>query len=218
MVDPRTYVYMLFLVTCFVISLFNYKNERGLKLISLLLFLSVLTDGVAITIKLLKINNSNHYILYHFFTPLEFTIVAYYYSLHVTNLTVKKCFYAAIIFFCILSSLISFKIVEASKYPSLNNQIFYVLIIIFSVITMLNITPVENKKLFSMAVFWITLGFTIYCSGIFTFNSLYNYLKGKNPALAKDTFNLINSIFNDILYTLISIGFICSKTHKKFLR
>lgn len=218
MVDPRTYVYMFFLVTCFIISLFNYKNERGLKIISLLLFLSVLTDGTAITIKLLKINNSNHYILYHFFTPLEFTLVTLYYSLHINNNGLKKIMYAIIVCFCIISIIISFKMIEISKYPSLNNQIFYVLIIILSVITMLHINPLGNQKLFSKAIFWIALGFTIYCAGIFTFNSLYNYLKIKNPSLAKNTFNLINSIFNDILYTLISIGFICPRNQMKYLQ
>jgi hypothetical protein len=218
MVDPRSYVYMFFLVTCFIISLFNYNNERGLKIISLLLFFSVLTDGTAIAIKLLKINNSNHYILYHFFTPLWFTMVMYYYTRHIGNAAIKKGFYITVVIFCLLSAAISLKLVVVSKYPSLNNQIFYVLIIIASVITMLNINPFEDKKLFAKAVFWVTLGFTIYCSGIFTFNSLYNYLKQKNPLLARDTFNLINSIFNDILYTLISIGFICSRMHRKFLQ
>ena len=216
--DTRVYIYYCFLVACFIISLFNYKNDKGLNLISLLLFLSVFTELLVEIFKYWHINKSNHYILYHLFTPIEYCLVAGYYYCNIKNNLIKKIIVISIILFCIVSALISFNILPTGNYPSLNNQINYVLIIGFSIITLLQINPNTEEKLLFKAVFWIALGFTIYCTGIFFFNSLYNYLNQKNPLVAKGTFNLINSIFNDILYTLISIGFICSRKIKKYSR
>lgn len=214
--DTRVYIYYSFLVTCFLISLFNFKNDKGLKLICILLFFSVVTDGLAISFKLWNINKSNHYILYHFFTPLEYSLLAGYYYLNTHNFFVKKMLLTSIVTFIIISTIISYKFIETGKYPSLNNQICYVLIICFSILTLLNLEPQGKEKLRYKALFWIAIGFTIYCTGVFFFNSLYNYLKQHYPVVAKDTFNLINSIFNDVLYTLISIGLICSKKTKKY--
>lgn len=215
--DLRVYIYYCFLVACFAISLFNYKNDKGLKLISLLLFLSVVTEALVEIFKHWNINKSNHYILYHLFTPIEYTLVAGYYYLNIHSIVIKRALIVSILFFCIISALISFNFLLIGNYPSLNNQINYVLIIASSVVALLQINPNTDEKITHKAIFWIALGFVIYCTGIFFFNSLYNYLKQKNPLIAKNTFHLINSIFNDILYTLISIGFICSRKVKKYL-
>ncbi|MEN9571025.1 MAG: hypothetical protein RL172_2256 [Bacteroidota bacterium] len=214
--DIRIYIYLTFLTTAFIVSLFNYKNDKGLKLITILLLLSVITDFTALIFKIAHINNANHFVLYHLFTPVEFILIGRYYYVNAYKPVIKKVIVSSVIMFFVFSIIVSSFVIPITKYPSLNNQVGYLLLTCISVLILFDLDPESNVPLHQKALFWIATGFTIYCTGIFFFNSLYNYLKDKNPNLAREKFNLINSIFNNTLYTLISMGFLCSKKTKTY--
>ena len=129
--------------------------------------------------------------------------------------SVKKIILSSIILFWIFS-IYTFNNTSLLNFPSVSNSIESFFLIVLSTVTLLTIEPGKEKSIYSVPEFWISLAVLFYFTGTFFFNGAYNYLKSHNLNHARDTFTIINSLFNYLFYILLSYGLICYYRSRKY--
>lgn len=101
-------------------------------------------------------------------------------------------------------------------FPGDNLNLAGTILIIWSIVALFTIKPMENIYIYRLPVFWISVGFLVYYTGNFFHNFIYEYLKASGPDLAEALNDIINKGSNDILYICLSMAFICSDRLTKY--
>jgi hypothetical protein len=210
--DISRYIYLCLLIISFLLSLFAFNKEKRLRFFPFLLGIALITEGITQLIFNSKINFN---FIYHIYIPLEYSLWAGYFYLSIDIQKIKKIILFTIPIFIALSVFISFKIVSWHKFPTLQLNIEGILLVIWAVIAIFTIKVQQNKLIFSLPAFWICIGVLIYYTGIASFMSLYNLISAKNTELFIILRLYLLIIPNCILYTCLSIAFICSRRIKK---
>jgi hypothetical protein len=210
-------LYFTFLTSSLAISLYCYpsfEQNKSLKIFPWLLTISLLTEvGVNI---LHYVFEQSFLFMYHFYIPVEYALLAYFFYLNSTHPDVKKSILISIPAFILVSIYISVKISPITTHPGLNFNLAGMLLIIWSLLTLFSVNPTANVSMVRLPIFWICLGILIFHCGIFIFNGVYNYLLQNHTQLAKDLHKLIIKNLNYLLYICFSTGFICSNQMKKY--
>jgi hypothetical protein len=196
----------------FGISTFCIKGSTKNIYLFLLLLISILIET---SVQYLVYFKQNHFILYHFFTPVEYCLLSLYCYRTTQLKTVQRVILISIILFFILAV---FTINDDTllNFPSVTNGIESLMLIVLSTIILLNIEPITKVHIYAIPEFWIALSILIYFTGTFFFNGAYNFLKNSNSVNIKDLFTIINTIFNCLFYLLLSYGLICYYRFKKY--
>lgn len=201
--EALIYIYYGLMLICFSVSLFYFNNKR-IKLLTVLLFFSILTEVlVEYTGK-----EGNHFYLYQVFSLIEYTIVTILIRYDIHTGWIRKLILFSIPLFLILSGFIFLEIQMISEYPSIVGTIENSLLSIWALIGLFSIDPKETTPILKRMSFWFCLAFLIYYSGTIAVNGAYNYLLKNKSQEAKLLYSVINSIFNYLLYGLITIGII----------
>ncbi len=196
----------------FGISIFCIKGSKKNIYTFLLLLASVTVEAV---VQFFQHQHLNHFFLYHFFTPVEFTTLSLYCFKTIPLRLVKKIILSGIVLFWIFS-LYTFNSTSLLNFPSVSNSIESFFLIVLSTITLLTIIPGKEKSIYSVPEFWVSLAILFYFTGTFFFNGAYNYLKSHNLEYARNTFTIINSGFNYLFYILLSYGLLCYYRSRKY--
>jgi hypothetical protein len=211
-------LYLAFLTSSLAISLYCYpsfQQNRSLKIFPFLLATSLLTE---IVVNILHfVFHQNFLFMYHFYIPVEYAFLAYFFYLNSGHPTLRRIILFSIPAYLLVSIYISLKVSPINTHPGLNFNLEGILLILWSLITLLNVNPTGNLPIVRLPVFWICLGILIFHCGIFFFNGVYNYLLENDSQLAKQLHKLIIKNLNYLLYICFSTGFICSKQMKKYL-
>lgn len=210
--DGLLYPYYLLMSISFGISIFCVKGSNKNIFLFLLLLASVAVEAV---VRLFEYQNQNHFILYHFFTPVEYTLINLYFFYSIRLRIIRKIILLSIVLFWIFS-IYTFTNTSLLNFPSIANSIESFVLIVSSTLALLTLEPGKEKSIYSVPEFWISLAVLFYFTGTFFFNGAYNYLKSHNLKVARDNFTIINSVFNYLFYVLISYGLICYYKYRKY--
>ena len=212
--DQLRIVYFLFLTISLILSIVCYKNDKSLYVFPFLLSAALLSD--LLTLLFFKLN-IDYNIIYHFYLPIEYSLLAFYFYLNINKKTIKKIILYSIPLFIIISMFFSLKLVDIQKFPNFQTNIEGLLLIIWATLTMFNIEVKANLNIVKLPVFWICVAVLIYNCGIFSYIGVYNYICETRVFLSNKLEFYILKILNYLLYTLFSIAFICSHKMKKYL-
>lgn len=190
---------------CFGISIFTIKGSKKNIFIFLLLLVSIMVESI---VRILLSRNQNHFALYHFFTPVEYTFLSAYCLISIKSPWIKNIIRISVGSFWIFAAY-TFFYSNLLDFPSVSNGIESVLLILCSTYVLLTLEPANKSSIFLLPEFWVALAILTYFTGTFIFNTAYNSLRHQDPSGAREIFNLINSIFNCFFYVLLSYGLIC---------
>jgi hypothetical protein len=208
------YLYYLFMIVCFIDSLFYFKYFK-IRLLAILLFFSILVEVLS---EWIGVAGSDHFFLYHFYNILEYVWVTWILFACINNSKnyLRIFLIISMILYACLSLWISYEIEDLHKFPSISTNIESVGVIIWCLIGFWKIEPINDIPIQRRSDFWIILAFFVYFSGTFCFNSIYNYLLNNGKQTAESLFSIINSFFNYLLYIFLIIGLQCFRTERKY--
>lgn len=208
------YIYYILLTVSIVFSLID-KHEaiRGIIYLRILLIVALLVE--------LANDFVDYYtpygnIAYHFYIPAENMFLALFFY---TNLKInrrKKIILLISFFYALFFLSYSFYYNGFMNYPSLFYNIHCIIIICWSLLSLMNLEFIGEVKLVKNPIFLLSSGFLIFYSGIFFFNGTYNYFIKHNLSIANSLRTLINVNLNFLLYIIWSYSFICSIQLKKY--
>jgi len=194
------------MVICFAISMFYYMRSLSTKMITWLLFISILTE---IIVEICKHTGRKYYILYHFFTPIEYLFIGLYFYHSVKNKTFKSFCLSSIIFFLLICTISIFLNYKLESFPRFISYLECFFLLILSTLSLLFLDPNTDKAIYKVSDFWFSIAFLLFNSSLFIV-LFFN----QNDKVIKEIFSLINLSFNCLLYFLLIVGFLCLKTKR----
>lgn len=203
----------LYLITVFIstlIGLYNFKKlPPYLKYFSILLVCTLSVESIGYF--LIK----NNTWMFNIFTVMEFTFYLAIFRYILVSKAQKRAILIFIVTFIIAS------LVNLLYYQGLfkfNNYSYSYGCMLVCICVMMYFTQLlHNSKpqpLTKIPMFWISTGLLVYYACNFFYMGLLHYIIGASMDLAKQLFMII-SVLNIIMYSLFSIGIICSTTPRK---
>jgi len=206
-------IYYILFTTALILSFMAAKeNFRGLNYLRILLVVGLVSE--------LIVDAMDHFteypnLFYYIYIPFEFIILSLFFKKSTDNKLLKTVIlYSISAYSVIVIGIISYH--SVSDYPGIIYNIGCTFILIWAV-TMLFTFEVKNGlTLIKLPFFWICTGLIILYSGVFFYNSVYNYLLEEQTDLAKRLRILVNLNLNYLFYIIWSYAFICSIRLKKY--
>jgi hypothetical protein len=209
--------YLLLLSASLLASVCGWKSHKSMYIFPYLLGISLLVE-VCVDIMYFLLDMKKEYnIIYHFYIPVEYAILAYFFYLNIPGKKVRNWIAFSVPLFLLASICLSAYAVPVTEHPGLNFNLSGILLIIWSLVALLNIQPVMNFSIGAMPIFWISVGVLVFHSGIFFFNSTFTHIQVRNYLLAQELFTLIIKGLNYFLYICFIVAFLCSQRMKKYI-
>jgi hypothetical protein len=208
-------IYRIFFFTAFLYSLpLLHKSDRSLQIFPFLLFIGNLIEAFVIVIKTWS---PVYPILYHVYIPLEYSFLAYFFSLNIPNEKVQKGILITIPLFVIYSFLLTcfFYSFKLNQHPSIQFNTEGILLIVFTLVSFFTSKEWRQIPIYKSHLFWFNSGLLIFYSGNFLLMALYNYFKEDNIAAASFLWTAINTSLNIALYIFFIFGFLCLRQPQK---
>jgi hypothetical protein len=205
-------LYLFLLLITLIIGL-KRKNNFGEEylFLRLLLIITFIVEFIAfIMLRFYKINTT---IIFHFFYPVEFILIALFYQKSISNTFVKKVALISIVMHPIISVYWSLYVQRVGEYNSYVSMLSAILIIFYSSFLIFELFRKQSQKLFNVPSFWISTGLLFFYAGSFFIMGILNYLLKNDKSTATQLF-LINQLLNFLLYSLYIIGFLCKPQTK----
>ena len=212
--DSWSVAYQIALFIAFACSFLVLKNSNKSLIIFPILFFFANTTELIVAFE--KHNHKINYpYIYHFYIPIEYILLGYFYYLNSYSKKVRSIILYSIPLFIIACLYISICAKPNEKYPTLQFNIEGLLIITWVLISLFSLKSEEDINIFKHPFLWINIGLLFFHSGNFFLMGSYNYLLNYNLPLAKKLFKLINTTLNLLLFIFFIIGFICSTQTRK---
>lgn len=205
-------VYTLFLTVYFGIAVGRWKFlTENFRWLFYLICVTWVVETLGYFIKY-QVNTNP---MYHAFQPVEYTLYSLFFletlrkSLVKVFVTFSIGLYALfaicnVLFFQSLHIPGSYNfILEASLLLTWTLVYFYELYVFF-----------KPQKLWQVPEFWVCTGILFFFAGTFFQMGLHSYLIRTNRELANQLY-VINHLLNILLYSLITVGFLCKASQKK---
>lgn len=202
------YIYFTVLLLAAVSSILNWPlKRREDKILSSLLFLTLISESIAQTMAIVYHNNM---IVFHFFNPIQFLLISLYYNYNITlfkknNLGIYIGVFGVVL--SILNSIFLQKMVEFNNYFLLLEGL---LIIGMSLQFFLEIVQKNSFFLFKNKHFWISVIFLFFWSASYTHWALSPIYLAFDKSVRSNIYLGIWSV-NMICYGGLSIIFILNK-------
>jgi hypothetical protein len=207
-------LYMCFMAACFLISLAVYrihvKELQYLKLFPPILFITLVIELIGLY---MGMRGRANITMYNFFSVFWICYYLFILSAIVKNKTAKRIIWGTIVAYMIAAVVNILFIQGKNVLHTVTYSLGLLLIVFFCIYYFFELfrhaRAVDLKR---NPAFWICSGLLFYCCCGFP---LYGFINvwAKVPFIVK-SFQHIVSILNIFLYTLLSIGFLCSKTRK----
>lgn len=213
-------IYLSLLFSSFIISIVTKKHHPSFKIFPYLLGFSLLTEiVVSILYYVFHHGESSFYTIYHIYVPIEYAFLAYFFYLVHAKKSLKNIIFFSIPIFTVLSIFFSISREYFHKYPGINANLEALLLIIWSMYTLLTLEPDENFAipLLQLPLFWICTGILGFELGMFMYNGAVNFILEEYPEVKNILNYTITKSLNYYLYISFSIGFLCSNHWKKYI-
>lgn len=214
MIDYIIYLSILFIGI--LIGIYRWR-AMDMSLHSIVLYL-ILTCGVESTAYyLMNYLKISPLFLYHFYSPIYFSTIAWYFHQVIKQPVVKKgVIYITLFFICF--SIYTSSIQSLKEINSAATSVESVFIILLSCFTIYELFErMDSVRLTDEHSFWVSLGFALFNIGTFIYFSLQAYLFRETPEIGKLLFVLVK-LLNFVLYPLLIIALICPIKLSKFTR
>ncbi len=209
-----TFIYYGNVMICFIVSLLVFKYQNGFMLFPWVMGLTVVTEMLTAT--LAYGFNTNPFIVYHFYAPIHFTLMACFFYQLVDSKSIKKIIQASIVVYIVTSISLTLLFYEFTDFPGLMANMTGLLLILISLYVLLTLEPIYNVSIYKHPVAWVCVGMIVFYTGTFFLNGIYNYLivtKSPNRILIH---SVINNGLNCFMYSCFIVGLICSHRLKKY--
>ena len=207
-------IYLAVLFISFCATIINRKNLTGrLRLFTLLTGVTFLIECTGFY--LLFYTRKPTFFLYHFYLPFAYSVLAFIYAGSIRTGVIKRFIEFSIPGFVALHLFISLfiqKTDSVNTYGVMAGAILFValaLIYFYDLLQKEGVVPLLRNPLF-----WVSSGNLIFYAGVFFLMGLLNYIIKELPDLAPKLM-YINYSLNYILYTLYSIGFLCTIRNRR---
>jgi hypothetical protein len=207
-------VYYFFMSAAFTCSCFLLRKEKGFTPLSLLLFLSIITE---IVVDILRVRHIERFIVYHIYIPVEYSLMALFFARQNIVPVAKRAILFSVPAFVIVSCILSAAIIQPPNFPSVQFNLEGVFLILTSVYILFTIEVDSLQPFYTFPIFWICSGIILFHAGLFLFNGAYNYLLIQETEEAKYLHTLINTNLQYLLYLFWIIGFLCPLRKKNFI-
>ena len=211
---PERCLYYILLVIAFAISYVCSKNDKALVIIYWLFLFSILSENVSDYFR--HINEAKRYSPYHFYIPIEYSLVTFYFSRQLKIKWLKKVLPWTIPIFILYSIAISVFVQGTEEFPSWQYNVDGILIIIWCVISLFNLPLNPEVTIYKTFQFWFCIAFMLLFSGQFFMNGFFNPLQETNPGITQKLIFIVYYILNYLFYTLIIFGLLCSRQTTKY--
>ncbi len=192
-----------------------YKGYRYVLPLAILLFLTLLLE-LAVEIMLMS-EALNFTWLYHVFSIIEYGLFSFYLVHAVNNKRIKTAVRWSTLLFALTGLTISFFLYRFKGFPGININLEGILLFVFSTYVLFTIEPKEERSIYELPNFWISIGILIFFGCTFLFNGIYTKILQMNEERALHLFGIINKPLNIVLYSFIIIGLGCLKTQRKHI-
>jgi hypothetical protein len=202
-------VYYIFMAISLVTGIINIKKKTSFLFLVLLIALSIITE---LGTEIFKEHNSNYYLLYHCYTPIEYGLLGFYFLKTIDNKKLKAFIVLSIALFTAFCIVISFVFGLFNDYPWSLTVIETILVLTCSFIALFEISPDLKYSIYQNSTFWFSTGLILYFSGTFLIDGIFNAVLTNNKFTTLKSYHVVfNSLFNYLLYTFFSIGFCVKK-------
>ena len=151
--------------------------------------------------------------LYNVFVIVEYGLLCWYFW-KISGSWLKKYILLSIPVFAAISVVVSIRLYGFNKYPGQNINIEGMLLTVICAGVLFNLDSKVHASIIRHPDFWICCGWLIFCTGTFLSNGLLTYLMSLDHAVANRVFEMINHPLNLVLYTCLTLGFICAIPRK----
>lgn len=204
--------YQCLLLLAFLASLLVLKSsDSSFKVFPVLL---AITNAVELIIFFTKAKNPTYLFAYHIFIPVEYSLLAFFYHLHLPMRWAKRASLTSIpivVIFCFFYSYQN----GITQMPALQFTLAGLCVIALALISIFSIDDFYDVPILANPRFLISVGVLIFYSGTMLLMGSYNYLKESTPESAKLLFRMINTTLNFIMYSLFITAFICTSKIRK---
>lgn len=209
-------IYLCVLFSSFICSIVTFKHLPGaFKLFALLLGVTFVVESIAFYY--LFFTKEQYLYLYHFFNPFLYVLVAYIYSTVIKTGWKNKLIRFSIPGFLVLSLLLTLYVQPLHTVNSYATMTSAALLVFLSLIYYYELLKNDDiTNLTSKPLFWISTGNLIFYAGIFFIEGFVSYFIKYAPDLGRKLM-FINYFLNFVLYTLYSIGFLCTRPGRRSL-
>ncbi len=210
-------IYLGILTISFIASILNRKNLPSYYwLLSLLLGLTIVNECTAFYFLYYPQAIGRPYFLYHFFIPVYYSLLAGVYYKYFEKPVVKKLVLYSIPAFILVNVVLSTTLQKLNVVNTYSFMLLTALVLGWVLYYFYELMhEYKSPDLLRMPFFWINAGNLFFYPGMFFLMSFLNVLIENDPALLNVLYNLINRLLNYMLYTLFTIGFLCTIRKKK---
>lgn len=211
----KDYIYVILL--CFLVSLTVYSKPRNgdfyLKLFPPFLLVTLLVETWAGYMASIRTNNIT---VLNFFTVGQFCFYLFILSCIINHEKVKKGIRLTI-FLYLITAILNILFLQGTKtIHTVTYSLGCLLVVACCIFYFLQLFMQKNHgKLMTSPPFWICFALLLYYSSSFPLIGLINYWKGISRFLI-DNFALIVDILHIILYSLLTIAFLCRIRTRKY--
>lgn len=208
------YIYLFFLLNCFVVGLFLRKAlPLKLKILLWLVLLTLIVEGVGTYY--LKILGTTASIVYRIYQPMEYTLIAVYFF-HITRFSRQKTIILISVPIIVILNTINIFVETGSRlFGTYTFLLAAILLSMWSISYFYQLTQEsEIKNPAHSPDFWTCTGILFFYAGTFFLMGFINYIYGNNPKLAQELY-IVNHLLNCILYGMITYGFVCQAKFQK---
>ncbi len=212
-------IYFIIISLAFLVSLVSFKWNYPfhLKLFSILLGLTFLTELLATQIVVKYFHWKSNTSVYNSFTIVEFLAYAYYYYRIITVVWIRniiKGFMYLFPFFWFVSVFLVFRFTQWNSYVVIVGGLFSVFCSLGYYYQVLH--SKTDIHLRTQPEFWIATGMLIYYSCQVPYFGMLNYLINHYLLLARSLLNVL-LVINTSMYLIFIYAFLCKKINRKYL-
>jgi hypothetical protein len=195
---------------CLSLILVSNKHDRYLPLCLLM----GVTLGVELLAEWLIYHHHDFAWMYHVFVIIEYALLGWYFYRVVASPVWQKWIVWSIPVYAAVSMALSVYMYEPSDLPGQNINIEGILVSVMCAAVLLNLDTKVHASMTRHPDFWICCGLLVFFAGTFFSNGLFSYLVSLDREQARKMFSMVNKPLNLILYSCLTIGFICAKLRK----
>ena len=199
--DILLYGYYMLMVIAFIISI-SYKLPDSAKILSILLFISIITELI---VEACKAYDIRYYLLYQIFTPIEYVLISMYFYKAIFDFAFKRYVKISMIVFVSICATETAINSNALEFPRLLCYIECFLIILTAVVALLLIDVDSSRPIYKIGDFWFSIAFLFFNSALF----IVLFFDQQQSLEIRAIFSIINKSANCLLYVLLSVGFLC---------
>lgn len=199
-------IYFGLLYTALLIGLRQYRTASApIRLITLYLAAHALVDSTA---KLLKLTGyvENNLFLYHFFTPVEYGLLAGFFATSTQHIRHRRWIAWSVPVLVVVNVASACWLEGLTQNNSLATALLSLLVITWALLALRELTLMPPATAVSHSpLFWISMGLLVYYAGTLLVETTLNYFITAAPRTARWLYQT-EYPFAYLLWTMIAVG------------